>query len=327
MPYGSLAAKLAAERLDALYKEYKDAEIIDAHSHFGKDCFWPNEGTPDEYIKMAKEKGIGACFAMPTGCPVIKDGAKETILSYYQLEGNELKHYRVEKTDGKTIMVPNLVGMNPYKEANDALYEMTQNRKDFHFDYVPLLHPKYYSEEDIALQVKRGAKICKIHGIACGVDPREIDPDFFRLLEKYHIKVIIHTDYSKEDNILSRNCAMNWLEVLQKYHIRAYLAHAVRLDDKAIDIVNHDYRYIVGLGPDLLLGKDGQNYVDTDHFLEYCFDHFDENKVVFDMDYPWNIQDRDDYRLDWKSPERVKQVLGEEQAQKVFKRNIINFVM
>ena len=326
MPYGSLAAKLAAERLDSLYKEYQDTEVIDAHSHFGIDRFWPNVGTPDEYIKHAKEKGVGACFAMPVGCPVMINGDTRVTLSYYEMEGQELKHYRVEETKDKIIRIPNLIGVNPYKEANDALYEMTK-RKDFHFDYVPLIHPKYYSEEDIIEHKKRGAKVFKIHGIACGVNPKDIDEDFFRLLEKHKIKILVHTDYSKEDNILSQNSAMNWLEVLQKYRIRAYLAHAVRLDDQAIDIVNNDYRYIVGLGPDQLLGKNGQNYVDTDHFLDYCFTKFNENKIVFDIDYPWNLQDREDYNLEWNSVDRVKELLGEEQSQKVLKRNIINFMM
>ena len=174
---------------------------------------------------------------------------------------------------------------------------------------------------------KRGAKVFKIHGIACGVNPKDIDEEFFRLLEKHNIKILVHTDYSKEDNILSQNSAMNWLDVLQKYKIRTYLAHAVRLDDKAIDIVNNDYRYIVGLGPDQLLGKNGQNYVDTDCFLDYCFSKFDENKIVFDIDYPWNLQDKEDYNLEWNSVDRVKEILGEEQSQKVLKRNMINFLM
>ena len=328
MPYGSLEAKIAAEaeRYIDLMKKTSDKFIIDAHAHFGKDNFWPNTGNVDMYINKAIKNGIGACFAMSVPCPVLKYGSSEIILSYYEQEGKEFKHYTVDKKSDKFIKTPHLTGINPYERANDIIYYMTQKRKDFRFYYVPLLHPKYYSEEDIIKQINRGAKIFKIHGVACGIDPKQIDEEFFRLLEKYNIKLIIHTDYSEKENILSKNSAMNWISVLQKYNINVYFAHAVRLDYKAIDIINNDCRYIIGIGPDKLLGKDGQNYIDTDYFLEYCFRRFKEDKIVFDTDYPWNIQDRDDYRFDWESPKRIKSLLDDKKAQKVLAKNIINFI-
>lgn len=333
MPYGSLAAKKAAERYEQLQKKFKDVEAIDAHSHFGNDKFWVNDGEVDFYIKHAQEKGVGATLAMSVPCPVYKEGDKEEILSYYEQDGNEIKHYRVEKRPDKEIWIPHLIGENPYKKANDAIYQMTQERKDHHFEYVPLLHPKYYSEEDIVENIKRGAVAFKIHGIACGINPKEIDENFFKLLEKYGVKLIIHTDFSHQDDLASQNSAMNWLEVLQKYHIRAYLAHAARLDPKAIDIINHDYRYIVGLGPDRYLGNCGINYKRTNDILDDIFTSFDIDKVVFDLDYPWNINGINklvrniDLRHDWRTPERLDKYLSPDEKQKVLKKNIINFMM
>ena len=333
MPYGSLAAKLAAERLDELYSRFRDTEAIDAHSHFGDDKFWVNEGDVDFYIKHAKEKGIGACLAMSVPCPVFHNGDREEILSYYEQEGNEIKHYHVEKRPDKEIWIPHLQGINPYKKANDLIYKMTKERKDFHFEYVPLLHPKYYSEEDIVENVKRGATIFKIHGIACGVNPKDIDEEFFKLIEKYHIKLLIHTDFSYKDDLASQNSAMNWIKVLEKYHIKAYLAHAARLDQEAIDIINSDYRYIVGLGPDKYLGNCGINCRRPEDLLDDIFTSFDINKVAFDMDYPWNIYgiNREakniDLRHDWNTIDRLDRYLTEEEKQKVLKRNIINFMM
>ena len=332
MPYGSLVAKLTAERLEELYTKYRGIEAIDAHSHFGTDGFWVEEGDVDYYVEKAKEHGIGAALAMPVPCPTFKEGNTEEILSYYEPVGNKLEYFHVEKRPETEIWIPHLQGVNPYKKANDLIYKMAQERKDFLFEYVPLLHPKYYSEEDIAENVKRGAKIFKIHGIASGVNPKEIDPEFFQLLEKYKAKLIIHTDYSQNDDLASQNSAMNWIRVLDKYHIRAYFAHAARLDPEAIDIINHDYRYIVGLGPDRYLENCGCNYQRPDDLLETIFTSFDPNKVVFDMDYPWNIRGINkeakniDLGMDWKTIDRIDKHLNPEEKEKVLKRNIINFM-
>ena len=333
MPYGSLAAKQFADRLESLYRKFDNTEAIDAHSHFGNDRFWINDGDVDLYVKRAKENGINAALAMSVPCPVFKEDNKEEILSYYEVENGEIKHYHVEKRPDKEIWIPHLQGTNPYKKANDIIYKMSQERTDFQFEYVPLLHPKYYSEEDIVENINRGAQIFKIHGIACGINPKDIDPEFFKILEKYNAKLIIHTDYSHKDDLASQNNAMNWIRVLEKYHIKSYLAHAARLDPEAIDIINHDYRYIVGLGPDKYLSNCGINYQRPDDLLETIFDSFDINKVVFDMDYPWNIYGINkeakniDLRHDWKTIDRLDHYLNPEEKQKVLKRNIINFMM
>ena len=207
MPYGSLAAKLAAERLEELYTKFRGIDAIDAHSHFGKDYYWIKEGNVDFYVENAKKHGIGAALAMSVPCPSYRDENGEEILSYHERIGNKLEHFHVDKKPTKEIWIPHLQGTNPYKKANDLIYQMTQERKDFLFEYVPLLHPKYYSEEDIAENAKRGAKIFKIHGVASGIDPKEINPEFFQLLEKYQAKLIIHTDFSK-DEVVSQNSAM-----------------------------------------------------------------------------------------------------------------------
>ena len=332
MPYGSLAAKLAAEKYDELYKKFKGVQIIDGHSHFGNDNSWVHDGEVDFYIKKAKENGIGATFAMSVPCPIFKENGREEILSYYENDGNGIKHYHVEKRPDKEIWIPHLKGTNPYKKANDAIYKMCQERKDHHFEYVPLLHPKYYSEEDIAENIKRGTNIFKINGIAAGINPQEIDPEFFKLLEKYKAKIIVHTDYSDKDNLASQNSAMNWIKVLEKYHIKAYLTHAARLDPEAIHIINNDYRFIVGLGPDRCLENYWQNYKKSDDILQTIFDSFEPNKVVFDLDYPWNIRGINkeikniDLGMYWKTAEKLDKYLGEEEKEKVLKKNMINFM-
>ena len=309
------------------YNRLEKIAITDAHSHLGRDAFWFNEGKIDEYIKNAKATGVVDCFLMSVPCPVISNNNGKKILSLHKLEGKEFKHYVVEESNGKKNFIPNLTGINPYKVANDYIYGITKNNSDIiNFNYVPLIHPYYYSEEDIFEHIKRGAKMLKIHGIACGVIPKLIDDNFFKIIEYYGIPLLIHTDFSNEENLLSYNSAKEWLNVLMKYNIKVYFAHAARLDFDAISIINGDNRYIVGIGPDKLLSKNGQNNIDCKNFIDYCFNTFDNNKIVFDIDYPWNVKDIDNYELDWNSSKRIISQLSNNEQQKVLRKNIKKFI-
>lgn len=309
------------------YDEREKIYMIDGHSHFGKDNFWPNYGDYSEYIKF-NYYNIKEVFAMSVPCPVLfKDDGTKTILSYYETEGKEIKHYQVKEKDGKSIYIPNLLGVNPYKEANDYIYNLCKYRDEIKFNYVPLIHPYYYSYDDFVEHIKRGAKMFKIHGIACGVIPKKINQEFFAMLEHFKIPIIIHTDFSREENILSYNSATNWLNALKGYDINVYFAHGVRLSESSIDIINQDNRYVVGIGPDMMLNIDEMNEHKVKDYLEYCFFRFDIDKLIFDYDYPWNIRDVNDYSYDWHTITRMEMLdLSFEEKNKVLSKNIKKFI-
>ena len=319
MRYGCLEAKQFDERYSI--------EIIDGHSHFGKDGFWPNDGYYKEYLEKCSKIGVKEVFGMSVPCPVIYDNeGNKTYLSYYVMNRNSIEHYVLKEQKGKQILIPNLIGINPYKEANDLMYNLSLKANNIKFNYVPLIHPKYYSYDDFEDNIKKGAKMFKIHGIACGVIPNKIEEEFFRLLEYFKIPIIIHTDYSKEENILSYNNAMNWLKVLSKYNIKVYLAHAVRLSNEAIDIVNKDDRYVVGLGPDMLLSIPGQNEQNPINYLDFCFSNFNINKLIFDIDYPWNTKNPNDFSFDWDSIDRIETKVSLDEKEKILSKNIKRFI-
>ena len=69
-----------------------------------------------------------------------------------------------------------------------------------------------------------------------------INKEFFEILEYLKIPIIIHTDFSNQENVLSYNSAFNWLECLKKYDIKSYFAHAARLSEKCIDIIEELYK-------------------------------------------------------------------------------------
>lgn len=310
------------------FDEIRKIHIIDSHSHFGEDSFWPNQGYIDEYMKETEPHNVKETFAMSVPCPVIyKEDGSKNILSYYKINGQEINHYRVNEKNGIKTYTKNIFGVNPYKEANDYIYSLCSQNNDIKFNYVPLIHPYYYSIDDFSEHIKRGAKLFKIHGVACGVIPQKINPEFFKILEFLQIPLIIHTDFSEEENILFYNNTINWLNCLKKYNIKVYFAHAARLSEKSIDIINNDTRYVVGIGPDTLLNIDGYNEHNTNDFLRYCFSRFDIDKLIFDIDYPWNIKGTNNYAYDWDTIIRMEKLnLSFEEKEKVLSKNIKKFI-
>ena len=259
MPYG----RRVDEELIKNYLKKEKMYVIDAHSHFGKDNFWPNYGDYKEYISL--NDYVKELFAMSVPCPVIcSENNTRTMLSYYKLCGNDLEHYRVCEKNGQRIYTLNEFGENPYKEANDYIYNLSKQTNKIKINYVPIIHPYFYSFDDFITHIKRGAKMFKIHGVACGVIPKKINKEFFQILEQLKIPIILHTDFSQDENILFYNRTQNWLEVLQNYDIKVYFAHAVRLSKLCIDIINKDDRYITGIGPDMMLNTNEYNEINVE---------------------------------------------------------------
>lgn len=302
-------------------------KIIDGHSHIGIDKYWKNEGILEEYIKNIEKSNIEESFLMSVPCPVIRnESGFLVVLSTNKIVNNEIKHFRIEEKNGEKKYIPVCKGCNPYKEANKLIYKESLKSDKVKINYVPLIHPYYYSVEDFKEQIEKGAKMFKIHGIASGVIPEKISKHFFEIIELLQIPLIIHTDLSDSDNIFSWNSAEHWLKVLEPYSIKAYFAHAVRLSKDAVEIVNNDDRYLVGLGPTRLMSSKEYNSKHITNYIDYCLDCFDLNKMVFDIDYPWNIKSPNNYDFDWTSLDYIKNKLNKNQKEKILSKNLINFI-
>lgn len=301
-------------------------KIIDAHSHFGIDAFFPVKGNPKTYIQQAEKIGITDVLAMPVPCPKIVQGEKTIILSQnVYKDNNEIEQYRIEILDGKSNKIAHKEGSNPYEEMNTILFNSLKKQNSINFHYVPLVHPYYYSYENLMLQKMRGAKAIKLHGIAGGFEPKKINNDFFKIIESLQIPLILHTDYNPDCYIQMANTPEKWLNTLRPYDIKAMFTHAVRLQQEAIDIINEDSRYITGLGPELLLQSDKQNLTqEVKNFYQYCFNNFKPEKIVFDIDYPWNIHSLKDISLDWKFMDRIAK--ESTCLDKFFYENITSFL-
>lgn len=303
--------------------------IIDSHSHFGRDAFFPVQGKPSIYIQNAKKIGITDVIAMPVPCPKVIDDKKECILlqNIYKSD-NIIEHYKVEIFNGKSQMIPHTKGTNPYRIINADLYDFVRRQNELKFYYVPLMHPYFYSIEDMVYQKNIGAKAFKIHGVAGGFEPNKIDVEFFRVMELLNIPLIIHVDNNPKCYIQQANSPEKWLNVLKNYNIKAMFTHAMRLQQESIDVINNDSRYITGLGPELLLQSDENRLlVKTDDYYKECFKRFRFDKMVFDVDYPWNIHSFKDITLDWAFLDRINSnLIDKDKLDKFFNANISNFL-
>lgn len=304
-------------------------KIIDAHSHFGRDAFFPVKGNPNVYIENSKKIGITDVLAMPLPCPKIIENNEEIILLQNVYKSNNVvEHYKVEILNGEVTRTPHIEGKNPYKAINKDLYSFTKNKNEIKFHYVPLMHPYFYSIDDMIFQKNIGAKAFKIHGIAGGFEPNKINREFFDVIEVLNIPLIVHVDNNPKCYIQQANSPEKWLNVLKHYNIKVMFTHAMRLQQESIDIINNDTRYLTGLGPELLLQSDDSKLlVKTDNFYKECFSRINFDKMVFDVDFPWNIHSFKDITLDWNFIERINNnLIDEDKLNKFFYGNINEFL-
>ena len=72
----------------------------------------------------------------------------------------------------------------------------------------------------------------------------------------------------------------------------------------------------------MLLNIPGQNELNPINYLDFCFSKFSIDKLIFDIDYPWNIKNLNDFRYDWNSIDRIEEKIGFYEKEKVLSKNI-----
>ncbi|MBR3898521.1 MAG: amidohydrolase family protein [Bacilli bacterium] len=307
-------------------------KIIDSHSHIGKDNAWDIQGNLKEYVKKAKEIGITESLIMPVPMPKIGIGNSEVTPIMLATYGEE--NYIVTGVEDQYGLRPNLVSNNPYKYVNERLYRNIKNIADIKLHFIPLVNAIFDTPEYLERIIDKYHPIAfKIHGYSSIISPREIKDDFWNIIKKYDIPLIIHTDCDINENDSSldwyyrnENAPLIWIRILDKNRIKGYLTHGVRLCDKSFEIVNNNPNFVVGLGPDALLSSCKDRMYSEEKYLETLFDKLEIDKICFDIDYPWNVSAYDSKTLDWNSIERIKKLkLSKEELEKVLSKNSQSF--
>ena len=290
--------------------------LIDAHSHFsvmkdgigiGIDRLWPVNSDITKYCSLAKNNNINQALLMPCPSPQMVYFDKTIIPFSWEEQDDKVRYFRrVISHEGKTIELK--VEANPYKEINFLLWNYIQtNRFDgVELHFIPLLNLVFDEPSYLLELIALKPRAFKVHGISSGLDDfTKINKKLLTILSAHNIPLIIHTDYFGKPNLLlekiyNQNSPLNWLELMELYGIRAMLTHGARLCKEAIEIINSSDNYIVGMAPDLLLKSEPSRLCQTDmgNYMEQIFLLFKHDKIVFDVDFPWNVADRFSYEVD-----------------------------
>lgn len=300
--------------------------IIDAHSHIGVDRFFRFQGKLQEYVEECKKIGVTDSLLMPTPCPVISCNGKSIVPFVWEYTKQHFSFYQ-EEIEGKRTAVED----NPYCLANKLLQSSIKHMKNIEVNllFVPLVHPKYDTIEYLDMLLQNRPIAIKLHGISSAFSPYDVSNEFWSIIRKYDIPIIVHTDYDNTDNntpltkLRNLNCPLDWIKVFTIQHIRALLTHGVRLCYESCKIINESDNFIVGIGPDSLISSEKERLYRNDDYLKTLFSMVDINKLVFDIDYPWNIKDN---HLDFNSINRIKSLnLSDSDFNKVLCTNAIRF--
>lgn len=83
--------------------------------------------------------------------------------------------------------------------------------------------------------------------------------------------------------------------------------------------------FVVGLSPDLLITSELNRLSRNVRYLETIFTEVDINKVCFDLDYSWNLNNRTSSDLDLTLPSRLEKILSGEELKLVLYDNAKKF--
>jgi len=324
--------------------------MIDAHSHYGKYPDGVNETSI--YFRECYALGVDISILMPVPSPVInieKDKANQIFLGYpdiiskiHSSQAEEFEYhtfirdnrtrpvvfYKSIKIDGNLYRAP--IEEDPYIIPNLMLLERFRDISNVKL--ALFLHPNFTNSLVFELARSTNVVAFKLHGTAGCYAPGDISENIIDALKRSDLPLIVHTDFDrnppayKQEFILG-NMPVHWIRFAQEMDFKVYLTHGARLDQGSITTINGSERFLVGLGPDLRMAGQPHKLISqvrgVEDYLKWLVNNIGEDRLAFDIDYPWNIKERD---LDWESLERLKHIIKDEnQLDKVLDTNARRF--
>lgn len=269
--------------------------IIDSHSHLGVG-FKGRIATPDEYMIVKEKYNISLSLLMPQ--PIL-NREKRNILLFDDINMNTY----------------NIICNSPLKDSSF---------------FIPMISPIYMDASHIERYIELYHPVAfKIHYKSDFSFPEIICNDIIKLLKKYDIPLIVHTDYSPQNNDLkgknkNLNSSLKWFRFFIKNNIKGYLTHGARLNKEVMREINKCDNVVIGVGPDLLL----QNYSESDleintEYLKCLHDNVNPKNLLFDVDYNWNLTSENDF--DYDSLYRINMLWNSDEANLILGDNSKKF--
>lgn len=271
--------------------------IIDAHSHLGIG-FQNRPATIEEYQKIKDKYNIDYSLIMPNPPQIT-----------YTQNHSELI---------------NSLNYETYKVISTSVL------KDSIF-FVPIISPIYTSPSLLERYIEEYNPIAlKIHLKVDASYPELISDEIIKILKKYNIPLIVHTDYSPSSNsfkeqLKNLNSAINWLNFFRKNEIKGYLTHGARLNKEVLQDVNGIDNVVIGLGPDFLLDQITPDSLEQSDYLRTLHDYVDPSKICFDVDYNWNFVNLSTNELDFESIKRLENYWSDKELDYILGCNSNSF--
>ena len=265
--------------------------IIDSHSHLGMG--WSELCTAKEYKELMEKLGITYALIMPQ--PIFDERALKSV--------------------------------DIFHEKNKEVYEEIEKELNGKVSFVPMISPVNMSKKEITEYIELYKPIAfKVHYRSDFSYPEMIRKDIINVLKEYDIPLIVHTDFSKENDIKSQlknlNTSYKWFEFFRNNELKGYLTHGARLNKQVIEEINKEKNVVIGIGPDLFLSEHNSQLEQQVDYLKYLSEYVDPELLLFDIDYNWNRNK--DNSMDFLSVQRVKDVWKED-SNKVLEKNSKRF--
>lgn len=289
---------------------------IDAHGHFGKSYLGP-ESSIEGYLSDAEKLGIVACIASPGPTPEI---TKEGLLfrpCMWAFKGDELIYLEQVCNLESTVIRESPANVNPYQAVNDSLIAQIDRLVGKVSIYVmPIHHPILDTAEEISrLLISRKTIALKIHGVSTFTGPEDVNSGIIDTLKRRKKPLVVHTDMYKFEitNPIQKAYRLNdpikWALWARETKIPTLITHGARLSQEAIQLASEVDNVVIGIAPDLLLGSEPERLaIEADSYLNALLEIVPPNKLVFDIDYGWNVSERNQWaKRDWKMTDRLEQ--------------------
>lgn len=319
-------------------------KVIDSHSHIGyetdeeivgKNIMMPYLATINEYEQLSKNNNIYKSLLSPCTSPMIVDkiNHKTKVFYLWKFVNGKFDYYNEVVDNGKIIL--GNIEINPYREINEKLEQYLKKlNSPINIEFIPAVSLYFDTPEYIEKLLDSQVKGLKIHGVSSGIyDLNRINNDILKLISKYDIPLVIHTDYTESvrtpiDYLYHENNPLNWIKLLDRYKIRGYLVHGCRLSKECGKILKANKgQFLTGISPDILLNNEPERLMSkTDNYLESLFELFDIDTLAFDLDYNWNFTDRITYTYDDNQIIRFNELkLNNDEKIKVLRKNSERF--
>lgn len=291
----------------------------DCHSHFFPNAFGP-DSDPGLYLNKSAQIGVSRSIISPSPTPRIelKNGTRFPCL--WKWNTRSKKFIYVDRTvDHKDeIISEEAVMQNPYHDINNKLYYYIEQQSTSTELFMAYLHhPKLDTSDEVESWLRKPiVKAIKIHGISSATSPADVHSYLPFLAKKYNKPLIVHTDYSSRiatpiDRLYSSNNPENWITWALKNHVRLFVTHAARLSISALSQINQNDTLRLGCAPDIVLLNEPNRLVNkSESIYEFVLPRINPQRLLFDIDYGWNVRQRDAWdNNDWSGLDRLNRSL------------------